>query len=189
MIKSKLLLLVSFFALCTIGCNSGKKNEEKRNESGVLIQDDATNSGIQKMQKSNISNTIDFKGKIYQSTITRTPDELLPKVESELGETYADNKVILNITCDGKTFYNKTFTKSDFATAIEPSFLKKSILEGFVYNKTTSQGILYAASVCYPQTDLYIPISILIASDGKMTFSKDELLEEIYDNQESQSAQ
>ena len=186
MIKSRLLLLVSFFVLCAIGCNSAKKNEEKRNESGVLMQDDTMNDGVQKMQTSNITNTIDFKGKTYHSTITRTPDELLPKVESEMGETYADNRVVLNITCDGKTFYNKTFTKNDFSAAVESSFLKKAILEGFVYNKTTPQGILYAASICYPQTDLYIPISILISPDGKMTYTKDELLEDIYDSQDNQ---
>ena len=181
MIRRKLLLLVSLVGLFVTSCNSGKKNEEKRNESGVLIQDDAANSGVQKMQVSDISNTIEFKGKKYLSTIVRSPDELLPKVTSEMGEIYADNRIVLTITCDGKAFYNKTFTKTDFSSIVEPSFLKKSILEGLVFNKTTPDGFLYAASVCYPQTDLYIPISILISPDGRMTFTKDELLEEIYD--------
>ena len=62
-------------------------------------------------------------------------------------------------------------------------FLAKSILEGMVYNKTTPQGIVYAASVCYPQTDLYVPISITITADGKMTMVREELLEEIYDEE------
>ena len=52
-----------------------------------------------------------------------------------------------------------------------------------VYNKTTPQGIVYAASVCYPQTDLYVPISITITADGKMTMAREELLEEIYDEE------
>ena len=162
---------------------------ENRNEQGVLIQVDAANDAVPKRQASTINNTIAFKGKKYHSTILRTPYEWLPKVESELGDMYPDNRIVLTITCDGKTFYNKTFTKSDFAPIIEASFLKKSILEGLVYNKTTPNGILYAASVCYPQTDLYIPISILISSDGKMTFSKEEQLEDVYESEEAKPAQ
>ena len=54
----------------------------------------------------------------------------------------------------------------------------KSILEGIVYDKTTPQGIVYAASVCYPQTDLYMPLSITITADGKMSIRKVDMLEE-----------
>ena len=46
----------------------------------------------------------------------------------------------------------------------DANFLSKSILEGIVYEKTTPQGIVYAASVCYPQTDLYMPLSITTVS-------------------------
>ena len=73
---------------------------------------------------------------------------------------------------------NKTFTKNDFSSVVDAKFLSKSILEGIVYDKTTPQGIVYAASVCYPQTDLYMPLSITITADGKMSIQKDDMLEE-----------
>lgn len=50
--------------------------------------------------------------------------------------------------------------------------MAKSILEGIVYDKTTPEGIVYAASICYPQTDLYVPISITISPDGKISMKK-----------------
>ncbi|MDC7146957.1 DUF4738 domain-containing protein, partial [Bacteroides ovatus] len=43
--------------------------------------------------------------------------------------------------------------------------------------------IVYAASVCYPQTDLYMPLSITITADGKMSIQKVDILEEDYDDE------
>ena len=49
-----------------------------------------------------------------------------------------------------------------------------------VYDKTTPEGIVYAASVCYPQTDLYVPLSITVTADGKMSIKKVDMLEDDY---------
>ena len=91
------------------------------------------------------------------------------------------SKADVDIKFKGKDYH--TFTKRNFVSIVGEDFLAKSILEGMVYNKTTPQGIVYAASVCYPQTDLYVPISITITADGKMTMAREELLEEIYDEE------
>ena len=58
------------------------------------------------------------------------------------------------------------------------NFSRNLYWEGLVYDKTTSQGIVYAASVCYPQTDLYMPLSITITADGKMSIRKVDMLDE-----------
>ena len=97
---------------------------------------------------------------------------------NELGDTYVDNKIVLHLTRGNETVLNKTFTKNDFSSVVDAKFLSKSILEGIVYDKTTPQGIVYAASVCYPQTDLYMPLSITITADGKMSIQKVDMLEE-----------
>ena len=91
---------------------------------------------------------------------------------------YVDNKIVVRITRGGENVLNKTFTKNDFSSVVDAKFLSKSILEGIVYDKTTPQGIVYAASVCYPQTDLYMPLSITITADGKMSIQKVDMLEE-----------
>ena len=85
---------------------------------------------------------------------------------------------MLHLTPGNETVLNKTFTKNDFSSVVDAKFLSKSILEGIVYDKTTPQGIVYAASVCYPQTDLYMPLSITITADGKMSIQKVDMLEE-----------
>ena len=128
-------------------------------------------------------NDFKFKGKDYHSLVSRTPDENLPHVTNELGDTYVDNKIVLHLTRGNETVLNKTFTKNDFSSVVDANFLSKSILEGIVYDKTTPQGIVYAASVCYPQTDLYMPLSITITADGKMSIQKVDILEEDYDDE------
>ena len=49
------------------------------------------------------------------------------------------------------------------------------------YLMKTREGknIILAASVSYPQTDLYIPFSITITPEGKMSISKNEDMEEL----------
>ena len=60
---------------------------------------------------------------------------------------------------------------------ITDRYLTHSILEGMVFDdeKTSnSKNIILAASVSIPMTDLYIPFSIIITPDGKMTMERDE---------------
>ena len=77
----------------------------------------------------------------------------------------------------GQLFFSKTFTKQNFASLIPDRYLTHSILEGMVFDdeKTSnSKNIILAASVSIPMTDLYIPFSIIITPDGKMTMERDE---------------
>lgn len=132
------------------------------------------------MQSSKAEIDIKFKGRDYHSLVSRTPDESLPHVSNEMGDTYVDNKIVLRITRGSENVLNKTFTKNDFSSVVDAKFLSKSILEGIVYDKITPEGIVYAASVCYPQTDLYVPLSITVTADGKMSIKKVDMLEDDY---------
>ncbi|ANU56969.1 DUF4738 domain-containing protein [Bacteroides caecimuris] len=154
----------------------GKKGIE--NQSLLARIDSIDAHGLQRMQTSKSETNFKFKGKEYHSFVSRTPDESLPHVTNEMGDTYVDNKIVLRLTRGNETVLNKTFTKNDFSSVVDAKFLSKSILEGLVYDKTTSQGIVYAASVCYPQTDLYMPLSITITADGKMSIRKVDMLDE-----------
>ena len=172
------LFILSLLAGLT-ACGGGSKKTDEG--SLILMQDSVDSRGLQRMQVSKAEVDIKFKGKDYHSFISRTPDENLPLVKNEMGNTFVDNKIQLRLTRGNEQVFNMTFTKKNFSSIVSDDFLSKSILEGMVYNKTTPQGIVYAASVCYPQTDLYVPISITITADGKMTMEKEELLEEIYE--------
>ncbi len=172
-----LLILSVIVVVSACGGKTGNNQE-----GGLTVLQGTTDAkGNQRMQVSNAERTFTFKGKEYTSHVSRTPDESLPLVKNDQGDTFVDNTISLRLQRGGETVYSKTFTKSDFATLIGSDFLSKSILEGIVYNKTTPQGIVYAASVCYPQSDLFIPISITITADGHMSMVKDEQLEDVYE--------
>lgn len=175
----KLLFLLFLPAVLTIVSCSGK-GENKKDDSMVIMQVSTDAHGLQRMQVSKSETDIKYKGKEYHSYISRTPNDSLLHVTSEMGDVYVDNQIVLRLMRGNERVFSKTFTKNSFASVVEADFLKKSVLEGVVYNKTVPEGIMFAASVCYPQTDLYMPISILITPDGKMTMRKDELLEDIY---------
>ena len=167
------LLLPLAVAVSACGGKKGIENQT------LLARIDSIDAhGLQRMQTSKSETNFKFKGKEYHSFVSRTPDESLPHVTNEMGDTYVDNKIVLRLTRGNETVLNKTFTKNDFSSVVDAKFLSKSILEGLVYDKTTSQGIVYAASVCYPQTDLYMPLSITITADGKMSIRKVDMLDE-----------
>ena len=178
--KKLIYLFPYLFLLFITACGGNKKAEEK---SLLLMQDSVDVHGLQRMQVSKSDVDIKFKGKDYHSFISRTPDEDLPLVRDDRGNRFVDNKILLRLTRGNEQIFNMTFTKRNFASIVGEDFLSKSILEGMVYNKTTPQGIVFAASVCYPQTDLYVPISITITADGKMTMVREELLEDVYDEE------
>ena len=176
-----LLLLPLAVAVTAWGGKKGTSN----NESMLATMDSMDAHGLQRMQTSKSETDFKFKGKDYHSMVTRTPDESLPHVTNEMGDTYVDNKIVLRLTRGNEKVFDKTFTKNDFSSVVDARFLSNSVLEGIVYDKTTPQGIVYAASVCYPQTDLYMPLSITITADGKMSIQKVDMLEEEYDDEPS----
>lgn len=159
-------------------CSSNKKKAEA--DIQILMKDSVVVGGPERMQVSDAKTTITFKGKEYHSQVIRRPDDNLPVVKNEEGETFIDNRITLRITSGGKTVVDKVFTKESFAGLVDATFLKHSILEGLVYDKNTSNGMVYAASICYPQSDLYIPMSITVSADGKISLAKEELLEDVY---------
>lgn len=174
--KSFLVLTVLF---CLAACNA-KDSKEKKDDIRVLMQDSTDSRGLQRMQVSRAEQSVSLKGKDYHYSIVRKPDETLPHVKSEVGGTFLDNEISLRITRDGKSVFDKKFTKQSFSSHIPADFLSKSILEGMVFDKASAQGMVFAVSVSYPYTDLYFPLSLTITPDGKMSVRKEELLEDIY---------
>ena len=181
--RKLIYFLLLSLAVAVTAC--GGKKGTSNNESILATMDSMDARGLQRMQISQSETDFKFKGKDYHSMVSRTPDESLPHVTNEMGDTYIDNKIVLRLTRGNEKVFDKTFTKNDFSSVVDAGFLSKSVLEGIVYDKTTPQGIVYAASVCYPQTDLYMPLSITITTDGKMSIQKVDMLEDEYDDESS----
>lgn len=157
-------------------CSSQNKDEKKDRQ--VLMQDSIKAAGPQRMQVSDVKASFNYQGKEYKSSVLRQPDENLPIIRNKQGEKFVDNRITLRLTCGGKEVVERVFTKESFASLVDAKFMQYAILEGLVYDQTTPQGIIFAASVCYPQSDLYIPIRLTIASDGKIAMTREEMMED-----------
>lgn len=182
--KSAIYLTMCILLASMMSCSSASKKE--KDGTMIVNQDSVTDKGLQCMQRSEAKASFEYKGKKYESLVVRRPDETLPVVTNEQGERYADNRIRLRLTCEGKTLVDKEFTKEDFAGQVDAKFLKHAILEGMVYDKTSSAGILYAASVCYPQTDLYMPLRLTITANGNISIVREELMEDLYEEEKGE---
>ena len=78
---------------------------------------------------------------------------------------------------DGGDFYSKVFTKADFANYLDKGFRDNGLLEGFVFDDTTEEGLRFATSVSYPQSDMYISLIVTVKANGTIVVSKDNLIE------------
>ena len=170
-----LLLLVAIIAIS--GCN-GKSKDKAKSESEIVSGDSIASNGVQSMQESKSEMPINFKGKAYKAFVYRLPDANLPHVSNEMGDMFMDNKITVRLTSGATDVFNRTFTKKDFSAVVAADFLSQSILEGIVFDKTTADGFVFAASVCYPQTDLYVPIALTISSSGQLKMEKVDRIED-----------
>ncbi|MBP1613696.1 MAG: hypothetical protein H6Q13_1144 [Bacteroidetes bacterium] len=176
--KKLIYLQLLLIAMAGAACSGKKENQSEDRQ--VLLKDSTDAQGLQRMQISKSEKDVQYKGKDYHIFLLRTPSDSLPHVASDQGDVYLDNQIVLKLTRGGEHVFSKTFTKKNFSSVVDEAFLAKSILEGMVYDKTTPQGIVLAASISYPQTDLYVPVSITITADGRMSMQKEELMEDAY---------
>lgn len=163
---------VCMAAMSATACSSKKENKGET----IVMQQDVPEGAPQRMQVSEVKSTFSYKGREYTSEVTRRPDESLPIVTDTQGDKYLDNRITLRLSAAGRMVVERVFTKESFASVVEPSFMKHAILEGLVYDRTTAQGIVYAASVAYPQSDLYIPIRLTVSAEGGISITKEEAL-------------
>lgn len=175
------IILLLFSA---VSCSDKKTNPD--NTATAFQIDSVDAHGIQRMQVSRSEQKVKMNGKDYVIRISRVPADSLPFVKNEQGDICVDNKITLSITRDkGERVLNKVFTKQSFAGLVEAGFLSKSILEGMVFDKVASAGFVFAASVSFPQTDLYVPVSVVISPSGNISLSKDELMDDTYIGEEN----
>jgi hypothetical protein len=164
----------------TQSCSGGKKTEENRTASGELLQEDSVDTNIRRMQLTSREYTANLGGKEYSIHITCAPDDNLPTVTSETDVRFADNRISLSISQADRKVLTREFTKQDFAQLLDEPFLRKAVLNGMVYSKTEGGKMVLAASCCYPQTDMCVPVIITVTPDGQLSMAKSDLLEDDY---------
>ena len=170
----KAILTLSLVGLITVSCGKKKQHDD------IIVQETETPQpqGPIRMQDYKDVKDIQWLGKQYQIEVTRTADDSLKLVKDETGQQFVDNRITLRvIRTDGSIFCTKTFTKSAFDGCLDDDYRKTGILEGFVFDKAEGNQLFFAASVCHPQTDEYIPMVVTVSNFGDVGIAKDQQME------------
>ena len=170
----KAILTLSLVGLITVSCGKKKQHDD------IIVQETETPQPQApiRMQDYKDVKDIQWLGKQYQIEVTRTADDSLKLVKDETGQQFVDNRITLRvIRTDGSIFCTKTFTKSAFDGCLDDDYRKTGILEGFVFDKAEGNQLYFAASVCHPQTDEYIPMVVTVSNFGEVGVAKDQQME------------
>jgi hypothetical protein len=170
----KSVMALAFVGLITVSCGKKKQHDD------IIVQETETPQpqGPIRMQDYKDVKDIQWLGKQYQIEVTRTADDSLKMVKDETGQQFVDNRITLRvIRTDGSIFCTKTFTKSAFDGCLDDDYRKTGILEGFVFDKAEGNQLFFAASVCHPQTDEYIPMVVTVSNFGDVGIAKDQQME------------
>ena len=170
----KSVLALAFVGLITASCGKKKQHDD------IIVQETETPKPQApiRMQDYKDVKDVQWLGKQYQVEVTRTASDSLTMVKDETGQQFVDNRIVLRvIRQDGTVFCTKTFTKSAFNACLDDDYRKTGILEGFVFDKAEGNQLFFAASVCHPQTDEYIPMVVTVSNFGEVGIAKDQQME------------
>ena len=170
----KIVFPVLAALLLTVGCKEKKVSDD-------IIAPKVENqapSGPVRMQPYSDSRDVLWLGRNYKVEVNRAANDSLPTVTDESGQKFVDNAISLTIRrADGSVAISKRFTKAAFEQYLDRKFWKEGILEGLVFDKVEGQQLEFAASVCLPQTDEYIPLVVKIDNMGSITIKRDTELD------------
>lgn len=169
--------LLAAFAAC-IACGGKVEKTTSIEERAYQLKPDEK-TGVQRMQTSTSQGNAVIGGAEYHYTIKRTPSETLKKVKDEQGTLFMDNVIDVKITRNGnQTVLEKQFTKQAFAQHVDGGFLSHAILEGLVFDEAKEGKLVFAASVCYPQTDIFIPLKVSVTPNGNIHIERISTMDE-----------
>lgn len=144
-------------------------------------------SGPIRMQPYNDQRNVQWLSKTYKVEIKRTPNDSLPMVKDETGQQFVDNRISLIVRrADGSVAIQKSFTKATFEGYIDAYYRKAGILEGLVFDEVDDQQLKFAASVCLPQTDEYIPLEVKIDNYGNVRIARDSQMDTNGDDEDDE---
>lgn len=172
--KSFSMLAMALATALLAGCGQKNKTDDIIAPKAVK----RTASSPVRMQEYTQSKEVNWAGSRLVCEIKRTACDSLPMVKDDTGQKFVDNSITLTIRRgDGSVFLKKTFTKATFHDALDADYRKTGILEGIVFDRIDGGSLRFAASVCHPQTDEYIPLVVQVAANGSVGISRDTQLD------------
>lgn len=174
MTKSLYTLMAVGIMLSMAACGEKKKSEDIITQRVVTVKPQAP----ERMQEYHDSREVAWVGRTYRVDVQRQPADSLPMVKDETGQKFVDNAITVDVVrSDGSTFYSHRFTKSDFSQYLDDDYRKTGILEGLVFDKADGDWLEFAASVCHPHTDEYIPLIVRLSRMGELAIRLDTQLD------------
>ena len=164
------IVWLAIAAMMLINCGEKKKSD---NIIAPKVEQPKLQAPI-KMQEYSQTTDVKWLDKNYQVAICRVPDDSLKMVKDETGQEFVDNRISIRILrADGSVFFSRVFTKAAFDACLDNDYRQTGILEGLVFDKVEGVNLFFAASVCHPQTDEYIPMVVTVSSLGEVGIRRD----------------
>lgn len=160
------------------GCGEKKKSQDIITQRVETVKPQKP----ERMQEYHDSRDVAWIGRKYRVEVQRQPADSLPLVKDETGQKFVDNAITVAVRrSDGSTFYQHRFTKGDFESYLDDDYRKTGILEGLVFDKADGDWLTFAASVCHPHTDEYIPLVVRLSRMGEVVIRLDSLMDTMSD--------
>ena len=141
-------IIIAIFALiCVISCKEKEKPDDIIVEKVVEKPQEGPASMPEDKQTGSVSWISNSE---YSYTITRKADTQLPIVTNH-GTEYYDNSIDVTITrADGSKFFEKKFSKTNFAPALPKEFKENGVLLGINFEKAEGNYLMFIVSVGSP---------------------------------------
>ena len=145
MLRFALILLISVVAF------SSCKKKEQTDDIIVEKVIEKPQEGPESMGNDEQSGSITWiKGAEYSYTIKRVSDSESPLVTNHEKE-YRDNSITLVVRrADGSVFFEKTFSKANFAPVLPKDFKENGVLLGMNFDKAEGNNLSFVVSVGSP---------------------------------------
>ena len=141
-------IIIALLALvCIVSC---KKKEQ---EEDIIVEKviEKPQEGPESMPEDKQTGSVSWiSNSEYSYAITRKADKELPIVKNHDKEYY-DNSVDVAITrADGSKFFEKKFSKTNFAPALPKEFKENGVLLGISFEKAEGNYLMFVVSVGSP---------------------------------------
>ena len=116
---------------------------------------------------------ISWVGGKYTVRVTVKSDTSLPLATDGV-TSYYDNRVNINIIrSDGSSFFNHTFTKSDFKNYVDANYYEHGALIGIIFEKAEGDNLKFAASIGNPDRSIddFASLDITVSHIGGISIS------------------
>lgn len=141
------IIIASLALVCIVSC---KKKEQAED---IIVEKviEKPQSGPESMSEDTQTGSVTWiSNSEYSYTITRKADKELPTVKNH-DKVYYDNSIDVVINrADGSQFFEKKFSKTNFAPALPKEFKENGVLLGISFEKAEGNYLLFVVSVGSP---------------------------------------